>query len=383
MSVRTGTSGTSGKLVVGKETVRTYHDAEYVKFREKYGLADDFLTTIDFEKMEAGGGKGGMMMGFTKDELYIVKELNPTDHATMLKIAPEFLDHLMQGSLLARIFAHFEHKGHVYIVMNNWMPPPRYHEAESKFDLKRNYSRYDLKGCADDKTLTKRGESVKAVHKRIFNLHLWLGKLFWSDARKHYHEGKVHAAQVKFPVSKKDHADIVTKVSRDVAFLQKYQLMDYSLVVSYHAAPRDPALLDAVFRGSSDGGSQPYIGLQRTNASVIYVGIIDFLQDWNLKKVVAQCIKVAERNKATIPPRPYGDRFADFVKHKFVPVADDDDNHGPPTPAVDGTVVVPEDDPSTTEVETPNENDDDDATAPAEEVNLEEEEVPKDGAEAS
>ena len=49
------------------------------------------------------------------------------------------------------------------------------------------------------------------------------------------------------------------------------------------------------------------------------MGIIDFLQDWNWKKVVAQTIKVAECNKATIPPAAYGDRFATFVEGKFTP----------------------------------------------------------------
>lgn len=41
----------------------------------------------------------------------------------------------------------------------------------------------------------------------------------------------------------------------------------------------------------------------------VTVGIIDFLQTWTCKKQAAQCIKLCERNKATIPPIPYGDRF--------------------------------------------------------------------------
>ena len=39
------------------------------------------------------------------------------------------------------------------------MPPPRYDAVDyggAGFDLKTNYNRFDLKGCADDKTLGTR-----------------------------------------------------------------------------------------------------------------------------------------------------------------------------------------------------------------------------------
>ena len=64
---------------------------------------------------------------------------------------------------------------------------------------------------------------------------------------------------------------------------------------------------------AGDASSHP------TQVLVCYVGIIDYLQDWNFMKEVAQCVKFAECNKATIPPKPYGDRFLNFVEGKFVP----------------------------------------------------------------
>jgi hypothetical protein len=42
---------------------------------------------------------------------------------------------------------------------------------------------------------------------------------------------------------------------------------------------------------------------------VLYVGIIDFLQDWTCTKNLAMAVKVCERNKATVPPDEYGARF--------------------------------------------------------------------------
>ena len=37
------------------------------------------LATFDFTKNMKGGGKGGDLMGFTTDKLFIVKEVNPGD----------------------------------------------------------------------------------------------------------------------------------------------------------------------------------------------------------------------------------------------------------------------------------------------------------------
>ena len=44
-------------------------------------------------------------------------------------------------------------------------------------------------------------------------------------------------AEVKFHVSKQTHDEITAMTKRDVTFLQKWGLMDYSLVVSYHGVP--------------------------------------------------------------------------------------------------------------------------------------------------
>ena len=76
-----------------------------------------------------------------------------------MKITADYAQHLLDphGSLLARFFLHFLEKGKDFLVMNNWMPPLRYDAVDSMeelgFDLKTNYNRFDLKGCADDKTL--------------------------------------------------------------------------------------------------------------------------------------------------------------------------------------------------------------------------------------
>ena len=147
------------------------------------------------------------------------------------------------------------------------------------------------------------GEPVHAVHKRIFNVGMWCGDALWTPERKRYFEGKTHAREVKFHVSQQTHDEITAMTKRDVAFLQKWGLMDYSLVVSYHGVPRTHLdVARGVYAGTSDGGSQPYLAASKDTLYISYVGIIDFLQDWTCAKKVAMCVKCCECNKATIPP---------------------------------------------------------------------------------
>ena len=37
---------------------------------------------------------------------------------------------------------------------------------------------YDLKGCADDKTLLRDGLRIKSIHKRFYKPQMWFGKVF-------------------------------------------------------------------------------------------------------------------------------------------------------------------------------------------------------------
>ena len=259
-----------GDFELSHETVKTYADDEYKKVRERWQLGDDFLGGFDFAELKEGGGKGGNLMGFTKDKQYLarvrrdrvkirarrlsahaardaqVKEVNATDHNTILRIIHKYVAHLLdpEGSLLARFFLHFERGGKNYLVMNNWMPPPRYTEVDGKelgHDIKLNYSTYDLKGCADDKTLKVHGADVEAVHKRVFNVAMWLGTLFWSPERKHYYEGKLHARETQFPVSVAAHARAAKESeipNFKGSFLGRFPLVSADLWTSDHLSER-------------------------------------------------------------------------------------------------------------------------------------------------
>jgi hypothetical protein len=254
---------------VGKRVVQTFNDESFAKVRVFFGVEDDFNrggileTGFDFAKMAAGGGKGGQLMAFDDSRKYLIKEMNQADHHKLLEIAESFTQHVMEGvrdsaanleggctSLLCRFFAHFYDKEtkKPYVVMNNWLP--RYssyasawgesdisvgfsaEEQESAIEeLEDNTYIMDLKGSADDKMLTEHGHGVNEVHKRIWNVGMWCGKCAWSHDRKLYYAGKKHARAAKFYVTAEQKEWVMTRLQRDIAWLIKHGLMDYSLMV--------------------------------------------------------------------------------------------------------------------------------------------------------
>jgi len=103
-------------ITIGERSFPTFNDQHFVKIREFYGIKDGFIgTSFSFElktnggSMAEGGGKGGNLMGFTRDRQFIVKELNKTDHNTLLKVAEDYANHMIHpdGTLLCQILAHF------------------------------------------------------------------------------------------------------------------------------------------------------------------------------------------------------------------------------------------------------------------------------------
>merc|ERR1712046_127560 len=98
-------------------------------------------------------------------------------------------------------------------------------------------ARYDLKGCADDKTLEKHGKRIHAVHKRVWYAHMWCS-CNWTHQRWVYYEGKVEARNfhmVNMPKEVRD--EIVESIGRDCDWLKERGLMDYSLLLGIRKIP--------------------------------------------------------------------------------------------------------------------------------------------------
>jgi len=244
----------------------------------------------------------------------VVKELSPSDHATLLTLAAAYSAHATssEGSLLAPLYAHFVRPatGVLYVAMGSVLPP-----LPAEITAAASPCIYDLKGTADDKTLVFEGERVVDVHKRFFNVPLrccdfvarrccWCRRAaanaadMWAPGRREYAQGKRHAREVHFPVTPLAYGWLVARLEADVSFLREHGLMDYSLLVRTHrlppvnkasvqarpavAAAHEAARRAAAASAAAPGAARFALACEVADGSVclIDVGLIDYLQVW-------------------------------------------------------------------------------------------------------
>eukprot|EP00927_Polykrikos_kofoidii_P061664 TRINITY_DN5649_c0_g1_i1.p1 TRINITY_DN5649_c0_g1~~TRINITY_DN5649_c0_g1_i1.p1 ORF type:complete len:404 (-),score=76.00 TRINITY_DN5649_c0_g1_i1:28-1239(-) len=303
-----------GQPMPAGRPVRLLNEDVFRSLRRSAGISDDFLDSgWSFDELRPSAAKGGSPMVFIDDK-YVVKEMNASDHRMLLKLTKSYVEHLRAGeSLLCTILMHFEDVAtrKPYFVMRNAMGGGRVERM------------FDLKGCDDDKTLVDNGRSVKAVHKRFYNLHLWGGTCCWTEDRVQYFRGKVNARKLQVHISAAEREKVLRAIRRDTEWLAGHGLMDYSLLLGVKPSSAGSHFWSPF---TSMASKAPEDNVERHVANVescdVRFSIIDFLQPWNAKKQAAACFKFLEPNRATVRPVAYARRFlSHFEKALIVPTS--------------------------------------------------------------
>mmetsp|Transcript_91907 Transcript_91907/g.274233 ORF Transcript_91907/g.274233 Transcript_91907/m.274233 type:complete len:382 (-) Transcript_91907:91-1236(-) len=322
----------SAMLPVESETIQVagckievWNDEFFSRLRRFHGVPDDFLNvdkenSVDLTKPRKEGklGKGGDKQYISSDAKYIIKSATGDDHKSLLLRAEAYVERLLSGnSLIVPIYLHFRDPTtkKAYIVMANLTEPG------VKWDEK-----YDLKGCADDKTVMRNGKMVEPVHRRFYRVDMWC-RCMWTAKRVHYHDGKVRARALNFDFPRGQRDEIVRIIRDDAQWLMDQGLMDYSLFLAVRRVPKSqvpPAMLyqRTMANGTGTVGAAPpavrqWAMLDGETVVFVTLSIIDFLQPWTAAKKVARCIKSLEFNKATIPPPDYAARFKRHFAERF------------------------------------------------------------------
>jgi hypothetical protein len=286
--------------------VKLFNDEFFSQLRETATVPDDFINAgWSLETLESGGAKGGCLMAFV-GSTYVVKELSTDDHAALLEISESYFEHVRSAdTLLSAIFLHFEDlaTGRKFFAMQNAV-------GHGPF-----LAMYDLKGCNDDKTLELFGSKIRAASRMLAYAGQYcgyFGSSNWYKACAEFSAGKRAAARADLVVTTAQREDVIRRIKRDTDWLVKQNIMDYSMIVGVKTGPP----------GFTFEGSLGYCPLTHTCADgsevAVCVGIIDFLQKWNLKKKTARAIKCLECNKATVPPARYARRFYEYFEDRFV-----------------------------------------------------------------
>eukprot|EP01050_Picozoa_sp_SAG11_P002717 SAG11_NODE_141_length_14934_cov_4.821503_2_plen_160_part_00 len=141
------------EITVGGEQILEFNPEAYALARNTFEIHDRFMSpaNFSFDDLQDGGGahirkadaykvwyltcaslngsllpagKGGDLIGFSKDGLFVVKECTGSDQATLLHLAPALVRRFCRKSLIARFYLHFRRvsTGRDFVVMNNWIP---------------------------------------------------------------------------------------------------------------------------------------------------------------------------------------------------------------------------------------------------------------------
>ena len=156
---------------------------------------------------------------------------------------------------------------------------------------------YDLKGSADDKIMVEDGERVPEMHKRCWNASWMLCEATGCNkgvplSRQRYLSGKRKAFQVPIYLTKEQKDEVMFAVRRDVSLFTNFHLMDYSMIVGvYHPSPGRAA--EELEKSQNILHGKAYASQHGGNTTIVYFGIIDFLQAWTVGSVVHTLLNLA------------------------------------------------------------------------------------------
>lgn len=320
---------------------KDYSPEVFRELRAMFGLDPaDYLVSLTSKYILSelnSPGKSGSFFYFSRDYKYIIKTIHHAEHIHLRRHLHEYYTHVKANpdTLVCQFYGlhrvkmpisfqnKIKHRKIYFLVMNNLFPP--HLEMHTTFDLKGStWGRY----TKVDPERAKIDENYRPV----------LKDLNWLEREE----------EIKFgPLKKKK---LLQQLKKDVQFLAKLNIMDYSLLLGIHDLSKteveDLELPDGPLAPvtTSTGGSKRLsesMGPGVTSGTVIphffkefeggirssdpfnndtdliyYVGIIDCLTNYSfLKKLetfwrgLSHDLKVV----SAVPPKDYADRFYEFI----------------------------------------------------------------------
>jgi 1-phosphatidylinositol-4-phosphate 5-kinase len=279
-------------------------------------------------------GKSGSFFYYTSDGNFMLKTIRRDEFKLMQKMLRPYFDHLTlinPDTLISKIYGlhkmvfHSKKKIAVkkiyFCIMNNVF----------NTDVKIDY-RYDLKGSTLGRTTT----FAPGVEK---DLTIALKDLDFLENKE------------KFRIGASYRQKLIEILRRDADFFGEQEIIDYSLLVGVHdvdqnevPAQLNASNLDQTFSLSELSEKQSFQeestyldtlipiskkkfyekdhgGIRSTNGDKIYfLGVIDIFTFFNSKKKVEHFLKKLKYEEMTvscIPPKPYSNRFYDFIEEAF------------------------------------------------------------------
>jgi len=287
-------------------TFRTYAPLAFRFFRYLFGISSDGYTTSICEnslRELSNPGASGEHLYLTSDKQFFLKTVSSKEAEFLQKILPSYYNNLQQNpkTLLIKYNGMYAYQAGQttirLVVMKNIFPSGV--TLHLKFDLKG--STYGRK--ASEKERAKTSPTFKDLD--FLNL---------------IPDG--------IQLDPDTYTSLITTIERDCRVLESNNNMDYSLLLGIHNL--DQAKRDLEREGSNQRSLTNYSdntsrksGIPATDIKgerlLIFVGIIDILQNWRLSKKVEHTFKNIITDGDTVSvaePSFYARRFKEFMSNK-------------------------------------------------------------------
>ncbi|KAL1132323.1 hypothetical protein AAG570_010279 [Ranatra chinensis] len=315
-------------------TFKTYAPIAFRYFRDLFGIQpDDFLISFCSSSLRelSNPGASGSIFYLTSDDEFIIKTVQHKEGEFLQKLLPGYYMNLNQNprTLLPKFFGLYcyqcNHKNIRIAAMNNLLP--------SSITM---HQKYDLKGSTYKRKASKSERNKKSpTYKDL-------------DFMEHHADGIFLEADT--------YTALVKTIHRDCRVLESFKIMDYSLLVGIHNLDQDARdksdiqeqdvsqnerglqrvrsinrhklvahstameSIQAESQPIDHQGDVPPGGIPARNAKgerlLLYLGIIDILQSYRLKKKLEHTWKAILHDGDTVSvhrPGFYAQRFQEFM----------------------------------------------------------------------
>jgi len=263
------------------------------------------VTQCEFN-FSRSSGKSGAYLAITPT--YVLKTISKSEGKYLTrKVLPKLLEYQQQqqqknasgGTLLNHIYGLYkfkvEGKTCRFVIMNNVISITN--SSSNKYDLK---YLLDLKG-------SKVGRSATDEEQKKNQLK----------------DNDVLERGMKFNIGNHSKTQLMTMLRSDTALLESIQSMDYSLMVAVYemqSQQQDNSNSNTATT-TTNAIQSSHMYASQDNPKIVYVvGLIDYLQKWNAKKIAAMAIKSfnnVTNELSTVPPKLYAKRLVEFIDALF------------------------------------------------------------------
>lgn len=293
-------------------TFADYSPAVFEAIRQRFGVQKpEYLASLGFSQTKrnlflgclsalyemSSSGRSGSFFYSSTDNRFILKTIPHSESQTLRKILPTYLEHIKNfpNTLLTRFCGlHALSRGGVkmiFVVMQNI-----FLNAVPVLET------FDLKGSTIN----------RSTPQELRHLGVAL--------KDNDFEGR------KLPIAPGIRESLISQLDADSKFLTKFNLNDYSFLLGVHKSLDGPLPPDDPSRSPGPKYSlfqKEYGGIRSAPGSEVYfVGIIDCLTDYGLKKMgehISKSVLYDSRQVSCVPPMEYQKRFIEYLSSVFVP----------------------------------------------------------------